>query len=138
MLMENDFLQSLRAFDKDHIPVPVVQKIKPYIANPEFEANKILTVCLQMSGVCFAVNPSIWWPHLALICELPAATTGSFNILVHVPPQPLALFPIQTAISTHCALKLFWTPASVVLRAVYILSYHLPKPPDLLCLLATD
>lgn len=44
MLMETDFLQSLRAFDKDHIPVPVVQRIKPYIANPEFEPNKILTV----------------------------------------------------------------------------------------------
>lgn len=43
MLMETDFLQSLRAFDKDHIPVPVVQRIKPYIANPEFEPNKILT-----------------------------------------------------------------------------------------------
>lgn len=44
MLMETDFLQSLRSFDKDHIPVAVVQKIKPYIANPEFEPNKILTV----------------------------------------------------------------------------------------------
>ena len=48
MLMENDFLQSLRSFDKDHIPVPVVQKIKPYIANPEFEANKILTVRMHL------------------------------------------------------------------------------------------
>lgn len=44
MLMEPDFLQSLRSFDKDHIPIAVVQKIKPYIANPEFEPNKILTV----------------------------------------------------------------------------------------------
>jgi dynein heavy chain len=62
MLMENDFLQSLRSFDKDHIPVPVVQKIKPYIANPEFEPNKILTVrmhlccaplyCVPLSFLC--------------------------------------------------------------------------------------
>ncbi len=51
MLMENDFLQSLRSFDKDHIPVPVVQKIKPYIANPEFEPNKILTVSMQLPHV---------------------------------------------------------------------------------------
>lgn len=49
MLMETDFLQSLRSFDKDHIPVAVVQKIKPYIANPEFEPNKILTVSLSYS-----------------------------------------------------------------------------------------
>lgn len=51
MLMENDFLQSLRSFDKDHIPVPVVQKIKPYIANPEFEPNKILTVSMHLCCV---------------------------------------------------------------------------------------
>ena len=51
MLMENDFLQSLRSFDKDHIPVPVVQKIKPYIANPEFEPNKILTVSTMHSSL---------------------------------------------------------------------------------------
>ncbi len=59
MLMENDFLQSLRSFDKDHIPVPVIQKIKPYIANPEFEANKILTVgmhlfCVSVCLCCIA------------------------------------------------------------------------------------
>ena len=67
--MENDFLQSLRSFDKDHIPVPVVQKIKPYIANPEFEANKILTVsmhlyCVFVSAVlCALVFPML---HLLL------------------------------------------------------------------------
>lgn len=64
MLMETDFLQSLRSFDKDHIPVAVVQKIKPYIANPEFEPNKILTVSSLVTFIqspaldaCLAVHP---------------------------------------------------------------------------------
>lgn len=57
MLMETDFLQSLRSFDKDHIPVAVIQKIKPYIANPEFEANKILTVSLAALVMSCLVAP---------------------------------------------------------------------------------
>ncbi len=74
MLMENDFLQSLRSFDKDHIPVPVVQKIKPYIANPEFEPNKILTVrmhlcCVFVSVVlCAFVFPVL---HPCILCCIP-------------------------------------------------------------------
>lgn len=59
MLMESDFLQSLRAFDKDHIPVPVVQRIKPYIANPEFEPNKILSV----SYLPHDLHHSVWYKH---------------------------------------------------------------------------
>lgn len=57
MLMETDFLQSLRSFDKDHIPVAVVQKIKPYIANPEFEPNKILTVSFSSLVILLSVAP---------------------------------------------------------------------------------
>lgn len=54
--METDFLQSLRAFDKDHIPVPVVQRIKPYIANPEFEPNKILSVSTSVQPCAHALH----------------------------------------------------------------------------------
>ena len=57
MLMETDFLQSLRSFDKDHIPVAVVLKIKPYIANPEFEPNKILTVSCSPLLMLVLVTP---------------------------------------------------------------------------------
>ncbi|DBB17907.1 TPA: hypothetical protein ACH3X3_002922 [Trebouxia sp. C0006] len=69
MLMENDFLQSLRSFDKDHIPVPVVQKIKPYIANPEFEANKILTVSKAAYGLCCWVRAMESYDRVAKVVE---------------------------------------------------------------------
>lgn len=46
MLMEDDFLGSLRQYDKDHIDAGIIKKIQPYIANPEFQPEKILTVCL--------------------------------------------------------------------------------------------
>ena len=51
MLMDSDFLTSLRTFDKDHIPAATVQKIRPFIANPEFEPNKVLTVRLVQQAV---------------------------------------------------------------------------------------
>ena len=81
MLMENDFLQSLRSFDKDHIPVPVVQKIKPYIANPEFEANKILTVsmhlfCVSVSAVFDAFVFPVVHPCISC-CTLHVVATAS-------------------------------------------------------------
>ena len=51
--MDSDFLTSLRTFDKDHIPAATVQKIRPFIANPEFEPNKVLTVRLvQQAVIC--------------------------------------------------------------------------------------
>ena len=53
MLMDSEFLTSLRTFDKDHIPAATVQKIRPFIANPEFEPNKVLTVrFVQQAAIC--------------------------------------------------------------------------------------
>ncbi|KAL3158235.1 hypothetical protein ABBQ38_010487 [Trebouxia sp. C0009 RCD-2024] len=69
MLMETDFLQSLRSFDKDHIPVAVVQKIKPYIANPEFEPNKILTVSKAAYGLCCWVRAMESYDRVAKVVE---------------------------------------------------------------------
>lgn len=40
------FLQSLFDYDKDNIPDPVIQKIQPYIDNPEFTPAAIEKVWL--------------------------------------------------------------------------------------------
>lgn len=52
MLMEQDFLESLRTYDKDNIPDQVIKKIRPYIENPEFEPQKILSVSKAAFGLC--------------------------------------------------------------------------------------
>ncbi|GMH33280.1 hypothetical protein BSKO_01114 [Bryopsis sp. KO-2023] len=52
MLMESDFLQSLRDFDKDNIPLKIVEKIRPYVNNPEFEPSKILQASKAAYGLC--------------------------------------------------------------------------------------
>ena len=66
--MDSDFLTSLRTFDKDHIPAATVQKIRPFIANPEFEPNKVLTVRLvQQAAMC-----SLIWLQAPTGAALPA------------------------------------------------------------------
>lgn len=52
MLMESDFLQSLRDFDRDNIPAKIIEKIKPYVNNPEFEPSKILQASKAAYGLC--------------------------------------------------------------------------------------
>ena len=41
MLNDMGFLESLRSFDKDNIPPAVINKIKPYLKNPDFQPKKI-------------------------------------------------------------------------------------------------
>jgi dynein heavy chain len=52
MLMESDFLESLRVYDKDNIPPAIVLKIRPYIANPEFEPDLIKKASNAAYGLC--------------------------------------------------------------------------------------
>ncbi|KAH7442335.1 hypothetical protein KP509_03G083100 [Ceratopteris richardii] len=52
MLADADFLRSLREFDKDNIPPAIIQKIKPYLENPEMEPSKILVVSKAAYGLC--------------------------------------------------------------------------------------
>jgi dynein heavy chain len=44
MLMEEDFLGSLRNFDKDHIDPGTVKKIQGYTPLPDFQPEKIQNV----------------------------------------------------------------------------------------------
>jgi len=52
MLMESDFLQVLRDYDKDNISPAIISKIRPYVANPEFEPAKIKQASNAAYGLC--------------------------------------------------------------------------------------
>jgi dynein heavy chain len=45
MLMEDDFLASLRNYDKDHIDTAIVKKIQAYVPQPDFQPETVLKVC---------------------------------------------------------------------------------------------
>ena len=52
MLMESDFLQSLRDYDKDNIPPAVITKIRPYVQNPDFDPELIKKASTAAYGLC--------------------------------------------------------------------------------------
>eukprot|EP00048_Salpingoeca_helianthica_P012917 m.190889 g.190889 ORF g.190889 m.190889 type:complete len:3952 (+) comp15437_c5_seq39:290-12145(+) len=46
------FLDSLFSYDKEHIPDPVIQKIQPYIDNPDFTPAAIQKVSKACTSIC--------------------------------------------------------------------------------------
>lgn len=53
MLGDMKFLESLKEYDKDHIPAPVMKKIREqYINNPAFDPAIIKNVSSACEGLC--------------------------------------------------------------------------------------
>ena len=53
ILGDMSFLKSLKEFDKDNIPQPIIAKIrKEYTDNPEFDPPKIKTASTAAEGLC--------------------------------------------------------------------------------------
>ncbi|WIA36351.1 hypothetical protein OEZ86_007670 [Tetradesmus obliquus] len=52
MLMDEEFLLSLRQFDKDHIDAGIMKKITGYTVLPEFQPDKIEKVSKAAYGLC--------------------------------------------------------------------------------------
>ena len=56
MLNDLKFLDSLKMYDKDNIPGPVIKKIRDkYINHPEFNPNTIKNVSSACEGRCVCV-----------------------------------------------------------------------------------
>ncbi|KAM4651998.1 dynein axonemal heavy chain 12 [Discoglossus pictus] len=53
LLGDMNFLRDLRVYDKDNIPVPVMQKIRSeYITNPDFDPAKVVKASSAAEGLC--------------------------------------------------------------------------------------
>lgn len=53
MLGDMKFLESLKEYDKDRIPAPIIKKIRDkYINNPEFDPAIIKNVSSACEGLC--------------------------------------------------------------------------------------
>ncbi len=52
LLGEMNFLQSLLEFDKENIPASIIDKIKPYIDDPEFHPSKIQKISQAATSLC--------------------------------------------------------------------------------------
>ncbi|XP_015203470.2 dynein axonemal heavy chain 12 isoform X1 [Lepisosteus oculatus] len=53
LLGDMNFLRDLKVYDKDNIPVPVMQKIRSeYITNPDFDPSKVAKASSAAEGLC--------------------------------------------------------------------------------------
>lgn len=69
LLMEGDFLEKLRSYDKDNIDPKIISNIKPYLSNPEFEPEKILQASKAAHGLCCWVRAMESYHRVALVIE---------------------------------------------------------------------
>lgn len=52
MLADNNFLASLKSYDKDNMPEALMVKIRPYIADPNFEPAVVRKASKAAYGLC--------------------------------------------------------------------------------------
>jgi dynein heavy chain, axonemal len=69
LLMESDFLEKLRAYDKDNIDPKVIAKIQPYLSNPEFEPEKVLQASKAAYGLCCWVRAMDSYDRVVKVVE---------------------------------------------------------------------
>lgn len=69
LLMESDFLEKLRSYDKDNMDPKIISNIQPYLNNPEFEPEKILQASKAAYGLCCWVRAMDSYHRVALVIE---------------------------------------------------------------------
>ncbi|KAL3667786.1 hypothetical protein V7S43_007337 [Phytophthora oleae] len=67
LLGDTRFLQNLLEYDKDNIPVEAMDKVRPYAANPDFQADKIRKASVAASGLCSWVHAMVVYDRVAKV-----------------------------------------------------------------------
>eukprot|EP00644_Phytophthora_capsici_P009072 jgi/Phyca11/526027/estExt2_fgenesh1_pm.C_PHYCAscaffold_60111 len=67
LLGDTRFLQNLLEYDKDNIPVEAMDKVRPYAANPDFQAEKIRKASVAASGLCSWVHAMVVYDRVAKV-----------------------------------------------------------------------
>ncbi|KXZ43278.1 hypothetical protein GPECTOR_96g744 [Gonium pectorale] len=67
MLSDMGFLDSLVSFDKDNIPVEVIQALQPLLSHPDFQPSKIKKVSQAAFGLCSWVRAMDTYDRVAKI-----------------------------------------------------------------------
>ena len=52
LIIEANFLQSLKEYDKDNIPPNIITKIRVYVQNPDFDPEKVKSASKAAYGLC--------------------------------------------------------------------------------------
>ena len=52
MLTDTNFLQSLKDYDKDHIPSDIIEKVRPYLGKDNFVPEVVKKASKAAFGLC--------------------------------------------------------------------------------------
>lgn len=69
MAKVDDFLNGLLNFDKDNIPTEVIREVKIYLADPEFDGEKIISKSLAAAGLAKWVVGIVGYNEVYLLVE---------------------------------------------------------------------
>ena len=64
MLQDTQFLNNLRAFDKDNIPESAIVKLMPYINNPSFVPKEVAKISRALMSICAWIIAMVNYYHL--------------------------------------------------------------------------
>lgn len=67
MMADSNFLESLKAFDKDNIDPEIIQKLQPIITKEEFEPKKVLKVSKAAFGLASWVKAMDTYDRVAKV-----------------------------------------------------------------------
>eukprot|EP00742_Colponemidia_sp_Colp-10_P004283 GILJ01004568.1.p1 GENE.GILJ01004568.1~~GILJ01004568.1.p1 ORF type:complete len:2868 (+),score=508.60 GILJ01004568.1:1-8604(+) len=65
LLSDMRLLETLREFDKDHIPTKVLQKLQKYMQDPDFHPDKVRTVSTAATCLCLWVRAIVEYAKVA-------------------------------------------------------------------------
>jgi len=83
MLGDLKFLETLKEYDKDNIPTPVIKKIREkYINNPDFDPAIIKNVSSACEGLCKWVKAMEKYDKVIKVCN-EFYSPNKYTIYVH-------------------------------------------------------
>lgn len=118
MLNDMQFLDSLRNFDRDNIAPATINKIKPYLKDPDFQPKKIKKVSKAAFGLCSWVRAMEAYDRVLKVLRQPfPCLENRVRMRIYCPLCAHGRFP-QVVRPKQDALKEAQTELAVVMSAL--------------------
>jgi len=107
LLGDSQLLDKLKNYDKDNIDEKTLKKIKPYLENPEFNADAVKKQSSAAAGLCMWVSAMDVYAHVAKEVEPKKARLAEMNRVLDSANATLAkkMGELQTVIDKVDALQ---------------------------------
>lgn len=90
LLGDSQFIEKLKSYDKDNIDEKQLKKIKPYLDNPDFNAEAVKKVSSAAAGLCMWVGAMDVYARVAKEVEPKKARLAQMNAILDEANRQLA------------------------------------------------